>query len=273
MDLLQIVKEKSSIPQKTKASLIHTLGSLGYRYARLPNSNYHNETVLKIKEYFEESIKKCKEPTCLQQYLHGLRNLQSPYTLDLIFEYIYNEERSVSVAAAKALSQFPIRTWTNVHLQKFREIFYQKPQRFDSSVRTLALDILLAKRPDDKELAELLHYLKTKDRAFEVKKYLLEKVQMLSEKDAEFETQVNLIIKNSTVLNNYHILGQKGLSTALSRVFSKNSPFNGTLISIQEIFGGVLKRGVVDMTIDTENDKYSIFTVIITFKPQFYVLN
>lgn len=263
LDLVKTLKDKTYIPEKIKASLINTLGSLGYRYARLPQSNYANEIVVKIQSYFEESVKKCKQPICIEQYLHGLRNLQSPKTLELIFEFIYNEERSVSVAAAKALTQFPISTWTKDHLQKFREIFYQKSQRFDSSVRTLALDVLLAKRPNNKELTELLLHLKSKDRAFEVKKYLFEKIQMLSEEDAEFKVQVNEIIKNSSSLNNYHIFAQNGLTTALSRQFSKNSPFNGTLISIQEIFGGVLKRGVVDMTINTENEKYSMFTVII----------
>lgn len=53
----------------------------------------------------------------------------------------------------------------------------------------------------------------------------------------------------------------KGLSTALSRKFSKTPSFNGTLLSIQEVQGGVLKRGIVDMTMETNNDHFSFFTV------------
>lgn len=52
-----------------------------------------------------------------------------------------------------------------------------------------------------------------------------------------------------------------GLTTALSRQFSRSPSFNGTLLSVQEVFGGVLKRGIVDMTVDSNQDKFSVFNV------------
>lgn len=52
-----------------------------------------------------------------------------------------------------------------------------------------------------------------------------------------------------------------GLSTALSRTFSRTPSFNGSITSIQEIYGGVLKRGIVDMTVDAGTQQYSIMTV------------
>lgn len=262
LDLLKLLKEKTTIPAKTKASLINTLGSLCYRLARLPGNNYTTDVVVKTQSFFVDALKSCSEPSCLEQYLHGLRNLQSLGTIDLLFQYVYNEERCVSIAAAKALAQFPASTWKLKDIPKFKDIFYQKSQKFDSSARTLALDVLLANELQLEDIKEIIHHLRANDRAFEVKKYLLEKVKMMAKADTVFEAQMNEIFKNDTLLNNYHIFGQKGLTTALSRKFSLKSPFNGTLTSIQEIFGGVLKRGVVDMSIDTEKEKYSFFTVI-----------
>lgn len=190
-----------------------------------------------------------------------MNNLQSVELIEQLFEYVNNTDRAISVAAMKALRSYPISVWNKKHFQQFEDIFYQKEKRFDSSVRTLALDILLASTFTEQQLQNLLSHLKAKDNAFEVKKYLFETVHMLASENAILNKQVQRIIKNDTALNNYHIIGQKGLTTALSRKYSVRSPLNGTLTSIQEIFGGILKRGVVDLTIDSPNSKYSYFTV------------
>lgn len=260
LDLLKIVDDKS-IGEKVKTTIIHTLGSAARRFAQSPNQNYTSEAVLKVQNYFNESIAACTEVPCYVQYLNGINNLQSIEFIGKLFEYVNDTDRSVSVAAMKALRSFPASVWNQNHIQRFVDIFYQTEKSFDSSVRTLALDIVLNSKLTEKQLKKLLSHLKTKDRAFEVKKYLLEMVRMISAVDSELNEKVQRIIKSDRELNNYHIIGQKGLTTALSRKYSVRSPFNGTLTSIQEIFGGILKRGGVDLTIDSPKSSYSYFTV------------
>lgn len=259
-DLLKIVV-KESINEKVEKTMVHTLGSMAYRYARLPNQNYSSKVVQEVQNYINKSLSECKDASCHEQFLNGLNNLQSTDVVSVLFSYVNHSERSVSVAAMRALARFPVSMWNLQQIQQFENVFFQEEKKFDSSTRTLALDVILNAKLSDDQLKKLISHLKTADRAFEVKKYLSEKIQMLSGENADFGERVKNIIRGDSTLNNYHIIAQKGLTTALSRKYATESPFDGTLTSIQEIFGGVLKRGVVDMTIDSKNNKYSYFTV------------
>lgn len=261
-DLLEIVDDKS-LSDKVKTTIIHTIGSMARRFSHSPNQNYSSEAVIKVQIFFNDSIAACDDATCYVQYLNGMNNLQSMELIDVLFDYVNHTDRTVSVAAMKALRKFPISIWTEKYIQQFEDIFYQTKKRFDSSVRTLALDIVLNSQLSETQLMKFLSFLKENDRAFEVKKYLLEMIQMLAAEDADLNERVQKIIKSDSTLNNYHIIGQKGLTTALSRKYSVRSPFNATLTSIQEIFGGILKRGAVDLTIDSPKNKYNYFTVSI----------
>lgn len=261
-DLLKIV-DTEKINEKIATSIIHTLGSMAYRYAHLPGQNYSSRVVKKVLNYFNVSMLSCDEqqPSCYIKYLNGLNNLQSTETIELLFDHVKNTERTVSVAAMKALRRLPSSVWNPNYIQRFENIFFQVENRSDSSVRALALDIILDGELTDATLNKLMGHLKSNDRSYEMKKYLLEKLMMLSEQNVDLNNRIQAIIRSNRTLNNYDILNQKGLSTALSRKYSIQSPFNGTLTSIQEIFRGILKRGVVDLTIDTQNDRYSYFTV------------
>lgn len=261
-DLMKIV-DTEKIDEKIATSIIHTLGSMAYRYAHLPGQNYSSRVVKEILNYFNMSMLSCndQQPSCYVKYLNGLNNLQSTETIELLFEHVKNTERTVSVAAMKALRRLPSSVWKPKYIQRFENIFFQVENRSDSSIRALALDIILETELTDAKLNKLLEHLKSNDRSFEIKKYLFEKLMMLSEQNVELNDRIQAIIRNNRTLNNYDILNQKGLSNAISRKYSIQSPFNGTLTSIQEIFKGILKSGVVDLTIDTEEDRYSYFTV------------
>lgn len=262
LDLIKVAETESK-NSKIPTIIIHTLGSMAYRYAHLPEHNYSSSVVEKVFDYLNSSISSCNNNIpCYVNYLNGFSNLRSVETIDLLFGFANHTDRSISIAAMKALRRFPASAWKSKHIEAFEDIFFQTEHRFDSSARTLALDIILESKLTGAKLNKLFEHLKSNDRSFEVKKYLFEKLMMLSSEDAELNQQIEQIIRSNRTLNNYHILGQRGLTTALSRKYSIRSPFNGTLTSIQEIFGGILKRGVVDLSIDSESDKYSYFTVI-----------
>lgn len=263
IDLLKLA-ESESINAKVKLSLINALGSLAYHLAHAPEQSYYADVVQNVEAHLTDSLLACKGSACYESYLNGLRNLQSPDTIDKLIAFIEHPERSVAVAAAKALKAFPASIWNDQHIAILENIFHQSNRRYDSSTRTIILDILLKTNLSDGQVRRLLAHLKTDDKAFEVKKYLLEQITMVAAEKPEFGATVRQIIRSDRTLNNYHIAGLKGLSTALSRKYSIQSPFNGTLTSVQEIFGGILKRGIVDLTIDTPSNHYSLFTVSFT---------
>lgn len=261
-DLLKLANSKS-INAKVKLSLINALGSMAYRFAHASQQSYFTDIVQSVGTHLTESLLACKDSVCYESYLNGLRNLQSVETIDKLIAFIEHPERCVAIAATKALKAFPPSIWNRQQIEAFENIFHQSNRHYDSSTRTLILDILLKTQLSYVQVKRLLMHLKSDDKAFEVKKYLLEQVAMVAVDNKEFDAIVQQIIRSDSTLNNYHIAGQKGLSTALLRKYSIQSPFNGTLTSIQEIFGGVLKRGIVDLTIDTPSNQYSLFTVSI----------
>lgn len=265
-DLLKLLANSESINAKVKLTLINALGSMAYRFAHAPKRSYSAEVVQKVETHLMESLLACKDSECYECYLNGLRNLQSADVIDKLIAFIEHPERSVAVAAAKALKAYPASIWNRYYVEMLENIFHQSNRRYDSSTRTLVLDVLLKTKLSFEQVKRLLLHLKSDDKAFEVKKYLLEQITMFAAENREFDAIVQEIILSDSTLNNYHVVGQKGLSTAISRKYSIQSPFNGTLTSVQEIFGGVLKRGIVDMTVDTPNNQYSLFTVSIAKK-------
>lgn len=255
------MSDKKFDEPKVKDTLIQTIASMAYRFARLPKQSYQSKIVEKVRTYLTSSLKNCKETACKELYIRGLHNIQSPDAISVLLSFASKPERTFAVAAMKALRTLDVKVWTKEHKKKLENIFYQKTKKYDSSARTLALDILLELKPTEDELRAMVQYLRSNDKAFEVKQYVLQKLNMIGENCTRFKQLLKKIFAEDRHLNNYHIFGQKGLTTALSRTFSKSPSFNGTLLSIQEIHGGVLKRGIVDMTIDAHPDKYSVFTV------------
>lgn len=259
-DLIRLSQVKFEEP-KVHDTVFQTIGAMAFRFARLPNHSYSTPIVSQVEEILTTALRKCKDKTCKELYIRSLHNLQSPSTIALLFEYVAQNERTVSVAAMKALRDFPKSTWNSSHKKQLQKIFFQLPQRFDSSVRTLALDILLEQKPNDEELKDLIQFLRSNDKEYEVKKYLLQKLQMFADSCPRFRESFKRIVVTDSGLNNYHILGQRGVTTAMTRVFSKAPSFNASLLSIQEIYGGVVKRGVVDMSVQAGKEKFSVFTV------------
>lgn len=259
-DLLNLLREQPDY-EKLKDTFVQTVAAMGRRFAQLPTNNYETKAVKKIETYLLNSLSQCKENDCKKVLIRGLQNLLSPKTISVLLNHAEKDDKSVSVTAMKALSEFSSSNWTPEIKKKIENIFYQKTKRFDSSARTLALDILFEMRPNLEELTNILGFLKSNDKAFEIKQYLLQKINMISEQCSEFRGKITKILKSDPYLNNYNVIGQKGLTTALSRTFSKKPSFNASLVSIQEINSGVLKRGIVDMKIESGENEFSVFTL------------
>uniref|UniRef100_A0A182PK61 Vitellogenin domain-containing protein n=1 Tax=Anopheles epiroticus TaxID=199890 RepID=A0A182PK61_9DIPT len=242
-------------------SLIQCLAAVTRRYAQLEGNSYETEAVKKVVNFLEEKIDECSKEDCKLKFIRGLQNLKCPRTVDRLLKLAQQSTKAVSVAAMKALRSFSAYLWNDEFRAAFEDIFFQVSKRYDSSARTLALDILLDLKPDYDELSHLMQFLKSSDKAYEVKQYLLQKLRMVAGQCSEFNAMLKNIIARDPQLNNYHVLAPRGLSTALSRTFSTVPSFNASLTSLQEMSGGVLKRGIVDLTLDVDDERTSLFTL------------
>lgn len=208
-DLLQLTKKEFAEP-KMKDTLIQAIASMGYRYARLPHQSYESKVVVAIEHYLVDALKACKQGVDKVRYIRGLQNLQSPNVSPILWANVYDKERLVTVSAMKALRSYPVNFWSDDDRKKFSNVFYQQVRKFDSSVRTLALDVILELQPSVGEIKELLHYLRSNDKAFEVKQYVLQNLIMKGDLCEEFQRKLKAALANEPLVNNYHIIGQKG---------------------------------------------------------------
>lgn len=216
---------------------------------------------MQVERFLVTHLHACEQSECKAIYIRGLQNYRCVRVISVLFENVFDGDKIVSVASMRALKSFPPNVWTNEHKMLLRSVFFQIKKKFDSTARTIALDILLSLRPNKQETQEFLTYLKSHDKNYEVKQYLIQRLQMISDECSRFRAVVKELITNNKQLNNYNILAQKGLSTALSRTFSKAPGFNASLISIQEMNSGVLKSGIVDLVLEADHDKYSAFSL------------
>lgn len=256
--------EKPIENKKLHETLLLTLAALTKRFT--DNEGLSESDILStVLNKFEREIKDCPENDegshCELMYLRAFKNLNHELTLPILMDYALNASRKSSVAAMKAVRALPARKWNKAVQKVAYKIYFQLGRRYDSSARTLALDILLESKDLNEEmLKHLLISLTSKDPVYEVKQYLLQRLYQIADKDPGLKATINSVIKQLGY-NHYGVLAQRGLSTALSRSFMTHPNTNGSLLSIQEISGGILKRGIVDVILENSNETRSLFTL------------
>lgn len=215
-----------------------------------------------MKEAIYNGIESCDKKPCQYYYIRALKNLKSEETIQKLIHLALNsKDNKASVTAMKALRSFPSSSWSDDVVKASMKIFYQIPKKFDTSSRTLALDILLGSKPTEETINNLLYYLLSNDKVFEVKKYVIQKLNMMAEKDLEFRDKLKNIIKNEPKINNYAVLSQRGMSSALARQFLQHPVTNGTMFSSQEMSSGLVKRGVFDIVLENNERSFEMFSV------------
>lgn len=198
-------------------------------------------------------------------YLRALKNLRSENTIPKLLDLIKKGTLKEGVLAWKAIRTMESDKWNKDVIKTAYKTFFQLDKKHDSSSRTLALDILIESNPSDQLLKEILYFLNSYDKAYEVKQYVLQTIKMMADSCKIFNERITNIIRNDKLLNNYSVLAQKGLSTALKRSFVEHSSSNGSLLTMQEMFGGIVKRGVVNVVMSKDGVSQDVFSVSLNF--------
>lgn len=194
-------------------------------------------------------------------FLNAIKNLQSPSTIPKLMLVLENGTLKEEVLAWRALKSFDKTFWTQNILKQAEKTIFQLDKKHDTSSRTIAVDLLLGVDVSDAALSNLLNFVASNDTNFEIRQYVFQSIKMLSEKCEKFNKRVRNVIRSSKMLNNYSSLSPRGLSTALTRNIFKGTSANASLVSVQEIKGGIVKRGVVDVVLDKDDTFKELFTV------------
>lgn len=194
-------------------------------------------------------------------FLRALKNLRSETTIDSLLVVTKKGSPKEEVLAWKALRALEPVMWNQELLKSARRTFFQLDKKHDSSSRTLAMDILLQSSPSDELLASVFQFLNSNCRSYEVKQYVYQTLKMMMDSCEKFRKRIVAIVGGNKELNNYSVLALKGLSTALKRSFVEHKSSNGSLLTMQEMFGGIVKRGVVNVVMSKEGISQDVFSV------------
>lgn len=178
-----------------------------------------------------------------------------------MLKYIREGTQKEGVQAWKAIRSFPSRMWDNNILKAASKALFQMDRSYDSSSRALAIDILLISKPSDVLIEDMMNFVASNDTAYEIRQYTFQQIKLKSDKDPAFRLRTQKIIKSNPKINNYSGLSPRGLSTALERRFLTSSSANGSLISLQEIKSGIVKRGTVSIDLEKDDINQEIFSV------------
>lgn len=219
--------------------------------------------VEKARVSLEIGLDSCTGEECKLKFLRALRNLRSKASIPTLLKFATSGNKAITVAAWRALAALPKDSVTNEMKTAARRVFYQigGPKR-DSSARTVALDIILENNPSKEDIHGLVEFLAASDPAYEIRKYLSQRLEQVSKKDAQFAKNLNeVLMEFGQRVINYNVLAQRGLSTAFTRDFLTSADSNGTLVTVQEIYSGILKRGTVDVVLEVDDHAEALFSL------------
>ncbi|KMQ97444.1 microsomal triglyceride transfer protein large subunit [Lasius niger] len=141
----------------------------------------------KARVSLELGLDTCSGEECKLKFLRALRNLKSPAAIPTLLSHASSNDKAISVAAWRALAALPREAVTDELKAAAHKVFYQigGPRR-DSSARTLALDVIIESEPSEEILGNLVTYLSSNDLAYEVRKYLSQRLEQIAEKNERF---------------------------------------------------------------------------------------
>ncbi|XP_035709713.1 microsomal triglyceride transfer protein large subunit isoform X2 [Folsomia candida] len=266
-DLFKLTKR--SVPsEKLQESLILTTAAIAHtiseknRITRLPQSRLF----LEIEEYLVNALSSCDGETasqCSQLYLRSLKNLKSKSTVPTLFDVLTTNDQKSAIVAMKSLHAMPDSYIDPKYRPLLIKIVLQLGKKYDSSVRTLALDLILRNHLTKLELREVVSFLldKVSDKQHaEVATFMWNRVAEFAEMNPSLGIYFSEAIKELN-LQTYHHLSPRGLSTAFNRYFTSTRSGNSSFSNAIEMSGKILKRSLFDVFVRSENNAVQLLSL------------
>jgi len=198
-------------------------------------------------------------------FIRSLKNLKSPKTINLLFEKAQNKNPRVSVSAMKTLHAMPDSYFNTEHRPILMNIATQLGHNFDSSARTLAVDLILRNGPTNEEIHRFISTLQKKvtdKQHSEVATFMWNRLHEFAEANNLLKKMMENAISQEKI-QNYHHLSPAGHSTAFTRHLYSNPSSNASFSNAIEMTGKLLKRSLFDAFI--RNDESSLHLLSVSF--------
>uniref|UniRef100_T1H8T6 Uncharacterized protein n=1 Tax=Rhodnius prolixus TaxID=13249 RepID=T1H8T6_RHOPR len=234
LEELQLLIKNQHKSNKLWYTIVLTMASAVNKFAR--DQEHSDEIVAQTVDLLRNFVKRCNgNEQCEEIYIKALSNIHSEKSISVLLEIVDTASKKSVARALKGISKITPKFWNNDVIKVAEEVLLSN-RTYDSSARIFALDLLLLSNPSLALSSRIVSILKQTDKSRELKEYLLQRLD-------EFPEKKQIYSKN--LCNNYDALAQGGLSTTFSRTFMPN----GTLSTSQEIVGGILKQGHVDVNL------------------------
>ncbi|XP_046440160.1 microsomal triglyceride transfer protein large subunit-like [Daphnia pulex] len=259
--LLKLSKKIKS--EKLSETALLSLAAITKTFVINQQEKASDKLVKDITTYFTDNLKTCASEDCNQLYMRVFKNLGSPETLPIILTHIDSQDKKTSVWAVKALKALPASVFLDDRVkQKLEIIYFQVDRPYDSSARTLALDMLLDHQPDSTFLINVLISLSMGgSENLELNTYSLQRLQEYAGNDPVVRSQLKQILSDRPSLNNYHVFAQNGMSTTFSRDLYRNVDGNGSFSSSTEAANKMMKRAAFDVYLRNPEDTFQLLSV------------
>ncbi|CAH0564046.1 unnamed protein product [Brassicogethes aeneus] len=258
MDLLKRFQKNNNIPEKVKETMILSIASIAYRLSQL--NGYKVKVLKDVEEAIINNLDYAKGEE-KYQFFRALKILKSPNTIPKLLDVIEKGTPKEGVLSWKIIKSLPKEYWGENVLKAAKKTFFQLNKRHDSSSRTIAAELMLETNITEQNLKDMFHYLGSNDTSFEIKQYVYQNIRMKADECQLFRRMVLNIISSDPFLNNYSTLAPRGMSTALSRNFLSSDSSNGSLVSLQELKSGIVKRGSVNIVMKKNDAIKEIFSL------------
>ena len=226
-DLLSLCRSKIPNDDLVQTATL-SLASVTKTFRSIQNSDKEKNLIVgEVRQFLLEKLEGCKDEACRKLYLRSLKNLAMADTLPVIMKYIDSTERKTSVTAVKVLRALPAEVFDAVVKGKLEKIYFQVDRRYDSSARTLALDMLLEHEPTSEFLALAMISMNSNE-AKEISSYTLQRLIEFAGNNPTISAQIKQILNTNPAINNYHVLAQDGQSTAFTRSMYRDVNGNGS---------------------------------------------
>ncbi|XP_068229870.1 microsomal triglyceride transfer protein large subunit isoform X2 [Palaemon carinicauda] len=256
-DILSLAK-KGHNNDKLYETMVLTLSSLSHTFCKI-GTNCKKPIMSEVRKFIVDSLDACTTESCKLIFIRGLKNLRMANTVDVLLDHASGKEHKPAVYAMRALQTMPESFITEKILKKLERVFLQLDRQYDSSVRIMAVDILLQHHPSDELLEDILSSMSFQDTK-ELNTVLLGRIRDLANSNPHIEQLLKKTLKISE-FNNYHILAQGGLSSAFSRSLAESENVNSSFSNILEISGGLLKRSTVDVFVDGQDSRMRLLSI------------
>ncbi|KAG0704324.1 Microsomal triglyceride transfer protein large subunit [Chionoecetes opilio] len=256
-DMVHLFK-KGLQDEKLFETLVLTLTSLTHTLTNAPPNAASTRMITGVKKLLLERLQSCKAEECQVMYIRSLKNLRAKDFMEVLLDFAEGEARKPAIVATRALQTMPHHYLTNQALKRLERIFLELGREHDSSVRVMAVDILLQNNPNEEFVRSLLDSLSLQSTK-ELNTLLLGRLRDLASTDDNLQKILQKILKNPKY-GNYNVLGQGGLSSAFSRPLSQDKSANSSFSNILEIQSGLLKRSTVDVFVDVEDTRMRLLS-------------